>query len=328
MKAAYIKKTGAIDRITYGNLPKPKATGTQVLVQVKAVSVNPVDTYIRAGTIPMELPKPFILGCDLAGVVDAVGPEVKRLKIGDRVWGSNQGLLGRQGTFAQFAAVEEQWLYPIPKEVSFQDAAAIALVGITAHLGLFRDAQLKIGEKVFIHGGSGGVASCVVQMARTIGAQVMTTAGNDDKVEICRALGANVVVNYKTGNVEDALNRFGAIDVWWENLREPNLERAISHLALRGRIIIMAGREAKSALPVGPFYTRDAKLHGFAMFNSPAAEQRKAAAEINRWLACGNLRPQIDRVMKLSETAEAHKLQEANTLRKKGSLAGKIVLVP
>jgi len=328
MKAAYIEKTGATDQIKYGDLPKPKATGAQVLVQVKAVSVNPVDTYIRAGAISMELPKPFILGCDLAGVVDAVGPQVKRFKIGDRVWGSNQGLLGRQGTFAQFAAVDEEWLYPLPEEVSFQDASAIALVGITAHLGLFRDAQLKTGEKVFVHGGSGGVASCVVQMARTIGAQVMTTAGSDAKVQICRTLGANVVVNYKTGNVEDGLSRFGAIDVWWENLREPNLERAISHLAFRGRIIIMAGREAKSALPIGPFYTRDAKLYGFAMFNSPATEQRKAAAEINRWLARGKLRPQIDRVMKLSETAEAHKLQEANTLQKKGSLAGKIVLVP
>ena len=220
MKAAYIEKTGSVDQITYGDLPKPKATGAQVLVQVKAVSVNPIDTYIRSGAVAMELPKPFILGCDLAGVVDAVGPDVKRLKAGDRVWGSNQGLLGRQGTFAQFAAVEEQWLYPIPEEVSFEDAAAIALVGITAHLGLFRDAQLKMGEKVFVHGGSGGVGSCVVQMARAIGARVMTTAGNDDKVQICRKLGANVVVNYRTGNVEDALNRFGDVDVWWENLRE------------------------------------------------------------------------------------------------------------
>ena len=162
-------------------MPKPKPTGAQVVVQVKAVSVNPIDTYIRSGAVAMELPKPFILGCDLAGVVETVGPNVKRLKAGDRVWGSNQGLLGRQGTFAQFAAVEEQWLDPIPEEVSFEDAAAIALVGITAHLGLFRDAQLKMGEKIFVHGGSGGVGSCVVQMARAIGARVMTTAGNDEK---------------------------------------------------------------------------------------------------------------------------------------------------
>ena len=328
MKAAYIEKTGSIDRITYGNLPKPKPRGAQVVVRVKAVSVNPIDTYIRSGAVAMELPNPFILGCDLAGVVDAVGPDAKRLKPGDRVWGSNQGLLGRQGTFSQFAAVDEQWLYPIPEGVSFEDAAAIALVGITAHLGLFRDARLKMGEKLFVYGGSGGVGSCVVQMARAVGASVMTTAGNDDKVAICHKLGANVAVNYRTGNVEEALGRFGDVDVWWENLREPNFERAVRHLARRGRIIVMAGRDARPAFPIGPFYTRDARLYGFAMFNAPAAEQRKAAAEINRWLARGKLRPQIDRVMKLSHAAEAHKLQEASTLGKKSSLAGKLVLVP
>jgi NADPH2:quinone reductase len=265
----------------------------------------------------------------VAGVVESVGPDAKRLRAGDRVWGSNQGVRGRQGTFAQFAAVDEQWLYPIPDEVSFEDAAAIALVGITAHLGLFRDAQLKMGEKVFVHGGSGGVGSCVVQMARAIGARVLTTAGTDEKVQICKKLGANAVVNYKTGNVEDALERFGAVDVWWENLREPNFERAISRLAPRGRMIVMAGRDAKPSFPVGAFYTRDARVFGFMIFNSPAEEQRKSAAEINRWLARGKLRPQIDRVMKLAEAAEAHKLQESSGSQKKGSsLAGKIVLVP
>ena len=156
-----------------------------------------------------------------------LGPDVVRLKVGDRVWGSNQGLLGRQGTFAEFAAVEECWLYPLPEDVTERDAAAIALVGLTAHLGLFRDAQLKVGENVFVHGGSGGVASCVVQMARVIGARVMTTAGSDEKVHVCRSLGANVAVNYRTGDVDEALGKFGAIDVWFENLREPNLDRAI-----------------------------------------------------------------------------------------------------
>jgi NADPH2:quinone reductase len=314
--------------IAYGDLPKPKPTGSQVLVKVKAVAVNPIDTYIRSGLMAADLPQPFIPGCDLAGVVEAVGPEAKRFKATDRVWGSNQGLLGRQGTFAEYAAVEEQWLYPIPEEVSFQDAAAVALVGITAHLALFRDAHLKMGEKVFVFGGSGGVGSCVVQMARAIGARVLTTASSDAKVQVCRKLGASVVVNYKTGDLDEALEKFGPVDVWCETLREPNLERAIRHLAQRGRIIVLAGREARAPLPIGPFYLKDGRLFGLAMFNAPADEQRKAAAEINRWLARGRLRAPIDRVMKLSEAAEAHRLQEASTLGKKGVLAGKIVLVP
>jgi NADPH2:quinone reductase len=328
MKAAYIEQTGTPDNILFGNLPKPKPVGSQVLVKVEAVAVNPVDTYIRAGAYPLELPKPFILGCDLAGVVEAVGPEAKRYRPGDRVWGSNQGLLGRQGTFAEYAAVDECWLYPTPDEVSSQDAAAAALVGITAHLGLFRDAKLKMGEKVFVHGGSGGVGSCVVQMARTIGASVMTTAGSPEKVQLCRDLGANVVENYKTGDVAAALRKFGPVDVWFETLREQDFVETVEHVAMRGRIVVMAGRDSQPKFPVGPFYLKDLSLFGFAMFNAPADEQRKCAAEINRWLAKGKLKPRIDRVLPLSEAAAAHRLQEENTLHKAGTLAGKIVLVP
>lgn len=328
MKAAYIEKPGPPENILYGNLPKPKPADNQVLVKVKAVAVNPVDTYIRTGVYPMDLPLPFVVGCDLAGEVEAVGSAVKRFQKGDRVWGSNQGLLGRQGTFAEYAAVDECWLYPTPEDVADQDAAAVALVGITAHLGLFRDAQLKMGETVFVNGGSGGVGSCVIQMARAVGARVFATAGSDEKVQVCRQLGANAVVNYKTDDVDAALRKFGAIDVWFETTREPDFDRAVSHVAIRGRIIVMAGQDSRPPFPVGPFYVKDAKLFGFAMFNSPAEEQRKCAAEINRWLGKGKLRPRIDRVMPLSETAAAHRLQENNTVRKAGTLAGKIVLTP
>jgi NADPH2:quinone reductase len=264
----------------------------------------------------------------LAGVVEAVGSAVTKFAKGDRVWGSNQGLLGRQGTFAEYAAVDECWLYPTPAEVADQDAVAVALVGITAHLGLFRDAQLKAGENVFVNGGTGGVGSCVIQMARAIGARVLTTAGSNEKVQMCRQLGANMTVNYKTDDVDAALGKFGAIDVWFETLREQDFDRAIKHLAFRGRMIVMAGRDSRPPFPVGPFYVKDAKLLGFAMFNATADEQRKSAAEINRWLAKGRLRPRIDRVMPLSETAAAHRLQEDSTVRKTGTLAGKIVLTP
>lgn len=326
MKAAYIEKPGPPENIVYGNLSKPKAADNQVLVNVKTVAVNPVDTYVRAGMYPMDLPQPFVIGCDLAGVVEAVGSAVTKFHKGDRVWGSNQGLLGRQGTFAEYAAVDECWLYPTPEEVSDQDAAAVALVGITAHLGLFRDGQLKMGEKVFVNGGTGGVGSCVIQMARAVGAKVLATAGSDEKVRICQQLGASMAVNYRTDDVEAALGKFGAIDVWFETLREQDFDRAVKHLAFRGRMIVMAGRESRPPLPVGPFYVKDCKLFGFAMFNAPPEEQRKSAAEINRWLAKGKVRPRIDRVMPLSEAAAAHRLQEDNTLRHTGTLAGKIVL--
>jgi NADPH2:quinone reductase len=330
MKAAYINQPGPAESIVYGDLPTPQPAGTQVLVKVAAVSVNPVDTYVRSGAVAFKLPLPFIVGCDLAGTVESVGPEATRCKPGDRVWGSNQGLLGRQGTFGEYAAVEECWLYPTPSDVSDRDAAAVALVGITAHLGLFRDANLRRGETIFVRGGSGGVGSCVVQMAKIVGARVITTAGSDEKAEICRRLGADRVIHYKSEDVSAALRQFapGGVDVWWETLREQDFDLAVGHLAMRGRLIVMAGRDARPPFPVGPFYTKDCSVHGFAMFNAPPDEQRKYAEEINRWLAEGRLRPQIARVMPLSETAAAHRLQEESTLKGSGAVAGKIVLEP
>ena len=117
MKAAFIRQPGPPEAIEFGDLPTPAPTGSQVLVRVAAVAVNPIDTYIRSGLVKMSLPSPFIVGCDLAGTVEHVGPEAQ-LHPGTRVWGSNQGLMGRQGTFAQYAAVDESWLYPTPAGVA------------------------------------------------------------------------------------------------------------------------------------------------------------------------------------------------------------------
>ena len=146
MNAAYIEETGPPEVIQYGTLPRPALAAGQVLVETQAVAVNPVDTYIRNGANYWELPNPFVIGCDLAGVVREVGPGTERFGVGDRVWGTNQGLMGRQGTFSEYCAIDEEWLYPLPEPVDAETAAACALVGVTAHLGLVRDASLQAGE--------------------------------------------------------------------------------------------------------------------------------------------------------------------------------------
>ena len=330
MKAAFINQTGPPEVIVYGDLPEPRPKRGQCLVQVGAVDVNPIDIYARRGMLPGKLLFPCILGRDLAGTVVEVGTGVKQFNPGDRVWASNQGADGRTGTFAEFATVDERWLNRIPEGVRDEDSVALALVGITAHLGLIRDARLRLGETLFVNGGSGGVGSSVVQIAKICGARVITTAGSDSKAAICRELGADSVVNYRTEEVDAAVKAFApeGVNVWWETLREPDFERAIPLLAKRGRMVVMAGRDARPVFPVGPFYVRDCSLHGFAMFNASLREQRAAAKDINQWLAEGKLKARIDRVLPLSQAAEAHRLQEESTLHKSGALAGKLVLKP
>jgi len=186
---------------------------------------------------------------------------------------------------------------------------------------LVRCAHLEKGETLLVNGGAGGVGSTVVQMAKALGARVLATAGSEEKVAACRELGAEVAMNYKTQNVAEALKKAApdGVNVWWETAREPDFDLAIGSLARRGRMVVMAGREARP---------KDCSLHGFVMFMATHEEQRACAGDINRWLAEGRLQPKIDRVLPLSETAAAHRLQEESTLGKSGALAGKIVVRP
>jgi NADPH2:quinone reductase len=278
--------------------------------------------------VQAKLTFPYIIGRDLAGTIVECGSEVKRFKPGMRVWASGQGVGERQGTFAELAAVAERWLHPTPDGVKEEDIVAISLVGITAQLGLVTRAQFKPGEIIFVNGGSGGVGSAVIQIAKTVGARVITTAGSDQKVADCRNLGADLALNYKTQDVDAGIRQFApdGVNIWWETVREPNFERTIPLLAMGGRMILMAGRDAKPPFPVGPFYTKNCSILGFAVFNSSDEEQAAAARDVSRWMAEGKLKARIDRILPLSQAAEAHRLQEQSTVQKAGTLAGKIVL--
>ncbi len=337
MKAVYFTQTGSPDVLQYGDLPVPKPGVGQALIRVRAVSLNPIDTYIRNGANYWPLPNPFIPGCDFAGEIVELGGEALpsgapipgHLVVGQRVWGSNQGLLGRQGTFAEFAVVDYPYIYPLPDFVDYETAAACSLVGITAHLGLFRSGKLQAGEKIFVRGGTGGVGAMVLQMAKAVGAFVITTAGSETKAERCKQLGADVVIQYKNSDVANVLKIAApqGVQLFWETLREPDFDFAVASMADEGRMILMAGRDARPSFPVGPFYVKGCSLHGFAMFKVAAEVQQTCASDINHWLTTKQLKAQIDRVLPLSEAAAAHRLQEQNTIHKSGELNGKIVLV-
>jgi NADPH:quinone reductase len=330
VKAAYINQTGGPENILYGDLPDPQIGATECLVKVAAVDVNPVDLYIRSGAVATKLNFPYILGRDLAGKIVATGANVKRFKIGDRVWCTGQGWDGRQGTFSELAAVDETWLNQIPGNVTDEDIAAVSLVGVTAHVGLVSRAKLKADETLFVNGGTGGVGSSVVQMAKTIGARVITTVGSDEKAAKARKFGADVVINYKTQDVAEAIRKAApkGITVWWETLREPDFEKTFALLAMHGRMIVMAGRDARPVFPVGLFYSKNLSVLGFVILNSALEELQAAALDINQWMSTGKLKAQIDRVLPLSQAAEAHRLQGESTIKKTSALTGKIILKP
>jgi NADPH:quinone reductase len=328
MQAAYIEQTGPPEVIRIGDLPRPGPGPGEVLVKVHAVGLNPIDLYIRSGLVAMPLSFPYVIASDLAGTVEKVGPNVTRLQVGDRVWGSNQGLFGRQGVASEYAVVDEAWLYPTPALLPDAEAAAMALVGITAHLGLFQFGQLKPGETVYVPGGTGGVGSMVVQMAKAAGARVATAAGSPEKLDACRRLGADLALNYKTEDIPARLREFApeGIDVWYETQREPNLEVSVPLLRKNGRMILIAGRTAKPTLPLGSFYPRNCAILGFAIFNATPEQQRRCAVDMIRWIEEGQLKAIVGRSFPLAAAVDAHRFLEENTLKGAGSLIGKVVL--
>jgi NADPH2:quinone reductase len=222
-------------------------------------------------------------------------------------------------------------LYPTPAGVADEQAAAMALVGITAHLGLFEHAKLRAGETVFVNGGTGGVGSAVVQMVKAAGARVITTAGSDEKLAQARSLGADEAVNYKNPDLAAELKRVigpDGINVWYETQPPTDFDRTFELMAPKGRVIVMAGRQARPVFPNGIFYVKGLSIMGFAMFNASPDEQRLAAEGMNQWMAQQKLKAIIGERFPLEKTAEAHHMQEENTSRKAGKLTGKIVILP
>ena len=330
MKAAFITTVGGPSVIQYADMDVPELLPNQVLIRTAAVAVNPIDTYIRSGSVKANLPSRYIVGCDVAGTVESTGSDVTQFSTGDRVWASNQGLAGRQGTFAEYCAIDEEWLYRSPENVADETLAANALTGITAHLGLHLHGQLCRDDVVFVNGGTGGVGSAVVQIAKAFVATVITTVGSQPKADLARELGADHVINYRESSVQHALKQClatsGPVNVWFESLRNPDPEFTFPLLAKRGRYVLMAGRDARPTFPVGPFYVNDLRAIGFAMFNASSAEQRVAAEELNQLMACGKMQAVIGARFLLKDAAAAHQLQEDNTIGQQGTLSGKIVV--
>ncbi|WP_440070487.1 NADPH:quinone reductase [Streptosporangium sp. OZ121] len=323
MTAAYITWPGPADEIRIGRFPVPEPGSSEVLVRVRALAVNHVDTFVRSGAYRTRLPYPFVIGRDLVGTVITAAPGFAP---GDTVWCDSLGFDGRQGSFSDYAVVPADRLYHLPAGVDPENAVACLHTAATAHIGLFREAGLRIGETVVVTGAGGGVGTATVQLAAAAGARVVATARPDD-FDWCRRCGADEVVDYRDPGVYGKIAELapGGVDVFWDNAGRHHLERTVPLLARGGRMIILAGLGATPVLPVGQLYTRDASLRGFAISNATVAELATAATAINHLLARGTLVSRIGTRLPLTEAARSHRLQEGTEPHHP---RGRIVVLP
>lgn len=322
MKAAVIEYPGPPEQIRYIDLEPPEVGPGQVLVRTACVTVNGVDTYIRSGSYPIALPCPYIIGRDMVGTVVEVGAEVRSFRTGDRVWANNQGYAGRQGTFAELLAVDQELLYPLPEGVEETAAVALLHAMLTASVGLLGRARIQPGETLFVRAGSGSVGSAALQMAQKMGCRVAVTAGSPGSAAWCQELGADRIIRYKEEPLEDALRAFApdGVDVYWDLTTSADLRLAAAHTARRGRILLSSGLTRSAELSVGEFYTRNLSLFGFTVTDQSPMELAGWAGIINTHLL--GMKARIDGVLPMSQAADAHRRFE------QGGLDGKIVLRP
>src|SRR5213596_3307167 len=246
MRAFIVDRYGSADRVRASEVPDPEMREDDVLVEIHAAGVNPLDSKIRDGEFKLLLPYrlPLILGNELAGVVIRVGSRVRRFKPGDEVYARPDK--NRIGTFAEFIAVSEDDLAIKPKSLTMEEAASIPLVGLTAWQALIEKAKLKKGQKVLIHAGSGGVGTFAIQLAKHVGATVATTTSTAN-VDLVTSLGADVVIDYKKEDFSDVLHDY---DVVLNSLDGETLKKSLRVLKPDGNLISISG-------PPDPEFARD-----------------------------------------------------------------------
>lgn len=316
MAAAFVDGVGPADAIRYGALPVPSPGPTDVLVRVSAVSVNPVDTFVRSGAYPTPLPFPFVVGRDLVGTVAEAGPGAVGFAAGDRVWCNSLGHAGRQGAAAEYAVVPADRLYRLPPGVDDVSAVAAVHPAATAYLALMVHAGLRPGETVYVAGAGGHVGGAATVLATHAGARVVASAGADD-LDRCRALGAAVALDYRNPALPRRLHEAApaGVDVHLDTSGHHDLDRAVDVLAARGRIVVLAGLTARPELPAGPLYVRDGRVVGFVISNARVPELAAAAHRINQLLASGALRPGRVEELPLAAAAVAHRRLESGQAR-------------
>ena len=332
MKAFIVDRYAKNDGVRIAEVPDPELREDDVLVQIHAAGVNPLDSKIRSGEFKFILPYrlPFILGNEVAGVVVRVGSRVQRFKPGDEVYARPDK--DRIGSFAEFIAMNENDVAIKPKDLTMEEAASIPLVGLTAWQALIEKANLKKGQKVFIQAGSGGVGTFAIQLAKHLGATVATTTSTAN-IDLVKGLGADIVIDYKKDDFETVLHDY---DVVLNSQDGKTLEKSLCVLKPGGKLISISGPpDPDFAKEIGsPWFMKlivrllsagvrkRAKRHHVSysfLFMRASGSQ---LSEIGRLIDAGIIRPVVDRVFPFESTNEA--LAYVETGRAKGKVVIKV----
>ena len=320
MKAIRVHQFGGPEVLKLEEIPTPKPETGQVLVRVRAVGVNPYDTYMRAGTYAIKPPLPYTPGSDAAGTVEAVGPAVTKVKPGDRVYTAKT----LTGAYAEYALALEEQVYRLPDNISFEQGAGVWVPYGTAYHALRHFAKARAGETILVHGASGGVGTASVQIARAMGMTVFGTAGTDKGLELVKREGAHHAFNHRSaGYHEEIMKASGGkgVDVILEMLANVNLGGDLKMLAMEGRVVVIGSRGDVTITP-RDLMTRRATVRAFTLWAAQAAEVAEIHAGIFAGMENGTLRPVVAKKLALAEAARAHiEILEPGA-------SGQIVLVP
>jgi NADPH:quinone reductase len=320
MKAIRVREFGAPEVLRMEEVPDPRPGRGEVLVRIRAIGVNPVDTYIRGGQYAIKPQLPYTPGSDAAGDVEAVGEGVTSFRASDRVYIYRS----LTGAYAEKALCTEAQVHPLPKNVSYAQGAAIGVPYTTAYRALFHKAQARPGETVLVHGASGGVGVAAVQLGRAAGMTIVGTAGTAKGRELVAREGAHHAVDHNAPDATEQLMKLTGgrrFDVILEMLANKNLASDLAMLTKFGRVAVVGSRGAVEINP-REIMGRDGAIVGMTSFNISEPDLAAIHAALVAGLENGSLRPVIGQELPLQDAARAHQaVMEAGAY-------GKIVLVP
>jgi len=316
MQAIRVEEFGGPDVLRVREIENPSPGRDEVLVEIRAVGVNPVDTYIRAGARGGSLP--FTPGMDGAGLIAAVGEEVTEWKVGDRVFTCRS----ITGTYAEYALCHKDQVQPLPEKISFEQGAGLFVPYGTAYAALVLRGYARPGETVLVHGGSGGVGTATIQFAAARGCTVIATAGTERGLQLVREQGAHYAFSHNDPNyLKSIMDLTGGVHLVIEMLANVNLQRDIELLRPRGRIVVVGSR---GTIEIDPrsLMSKNGTVTGMTLLEISDEERSEIYAAIGAGLKAEILAPIVGRSFPLSEAAAAH-----SAILEPGSY-GKIVLLP